>query len=85
MGTRIIHNKRPKDNNIQKNRIRVEEPQQFTLPPDAIRTISERDAVVAALEVFTHITLNGLRIPGRDNQRDEALIESAALVHKRLA
>ena len=84
MGTRIINNKRSNDTNIQKNRVVVPSGQEFTMPGDTIRTISERDAVVAALQVFATITERGLKIPGRDLQKDEDLLIPAQLVLGRI-
>jgi hypothetical protein len=49
-----------------------------------VRSVEDRDAIVAALQVFCLITDRGLRIPGRDHQTDEELLGAAQRVLQRL-
>lgn len=83
---KYIENKRIGDQNIMKNRPRpMDEPPEFTLPPETVRTAEERDACVAALEVFVALTQSGLKLPGREIEKDEQLIEAAMRVLSRIS
>ena len=84
MGTRVFNNKRTHDTNIQKNSFRVPEGQAFTLPSDIVQDIREKDAIVAALQVFQQITERGLKLPDRDFAADEDLLVPAQRVLGRL-
>jgi hypothetical protein len=85
MGTKVFNNKRPNDTNIHRNNVVLPTGQEFTLPSDTVRTREERDAVIAALQVFRAVTNTGLRLQGRDLASDEQLLVAADRVLHRLA
>lgn len=80
MANRIIENRRMNDTNIMKNTPRAPDKQEFTWPPETVRTFEEREAVVAALEAFIQINQANLRLQGRDEKKDQALVETAMRV-----
>lgn len=85
MPIRKIENKRGPERNIMKNRIRPEEEPEFQLPAATVRSIQERDATVAALEVFIKVTHTGLKLPGRNLHTDEELLDAAIRVLSRIS
>ncbi len=85
MGKLTIKNKRPLDTNIQKNR--VAPPQhlvEFKLDKDIVHSRDERDALKAALEVFTRYVDMGLKMADRDFERDQELAFAAKRIMGRI-
>ncbi len=84
MGRRIIENRRVNDTNIQKNGPRKAPQQEFVWPSSVVRTFQEREAVIAALQVFLQIQRTNLKLQGRDHEDDQALVGAAMLVLGRI-
>lgn len=80
-----IRNKRADDTNIQKNRLAP--PQHliaFKLDKDIVHSVEERDALIAALEVYARYVDMGLKMADRDFERDRELAQHAKRIRGRL-
>jgi hypothetical protein len=85
MATRTIENRRADGGNLQKNRLTpVQAQQQYSFPPHIAQSTEDRDAIVAALDVFIQCCVDEFELPGRNWVNDNKLLGVAIRVRSRI-